>query len=261
MENTHNNVNNVVTKLFDNMEAIGINEIVKERDKHSTRSTEWKFLNYLKASLLERYKPSMNEPLKVVYDRHLESIFKNKTHIYAFSDYGRRVSRAIEQNTKILSRSSAEYDNRYRQLVANAIIKIDDRFYLLSRNKEFNDKRLCGYIGLVGGHINKDDKSLKDGLMREVEEELTLKYTGKTSVKPLGFIRLNTDDISKEHLCVLYVIEIKLDKDSDFKVFSNSRKETLTSFKEKDLIREVKKDKMSSLDSWAVKAFELYFKL
>lgn len=230
--------------------------LIKKRDEFPRTSAKWKFLNALKALHLENTKPSFIEPLKVVQQNLVNNgKLKGEFIVSCYSEKGRIVDGVLARHIKIMSRSLAEYDNMYRQLVVNTILKVGDKFLFLKRNNQFNDKRLGGYIGMVGGHVNKFDSTFKDAILRELREEINFPEDIELNPKKFGFIKLDTNDISKEHLCVLMVTEIDESQLNLEKLASYSETEELiylTDSKVGDLIE------TNELDSWAKKAMQLY---
>lgn len=235
-----------------------VQTLVKERDNYPRTSAKWKFLNALKALHLENTKPSFVEPLKVVQQNFLSNgKLKGEFAVSCYSDKGRIVDGILNRHIKIMSRSLAEYDNMYRQLVVNTILKIGDKYLFLQRNNQFNDKRLGGYIGMIGGHVNKFDTTFNDAILRELREEINFPENLELNPKKFGYIKLDTNDISKEHFCILMLTEIDESQVDINKLASYSETEQLvflTDSKVRDLLDS------DELDSWAKNAMQLFLK-
>src|SRR5437588_8592611 len=86
-------------------------------------------------------------------------------------------------NNFFLSRSAAEVDPGYKQIIPYAILAHGDRVLYYVRGKKAGERRLVakGSIG-IGGHLNDRDESLfawaekayRAGVEREVNEEIRI---------------------------------------------------------------------------------------
>lgn len=203
---------------------------------------------------------NFGEMLRVISDKDLE-ILLNK---HGFIDYTNTLYRAIESislGTNLMTRSYAEYDQEHRQIVCNALINVTingvRNFGFLLRNNNYNEPSLSGSIAMVGGHVNADDSSLYMGLMREVSEELPgICFENNCFIKPLGFIREKSNGVSGKHLCILYLIELKLDHLPELSC--PEEKESFIWYTEDQIKSIIKKGEDQGLDSWALAAIQKY---
>ena len=125
-------------------------------------------------------------------------------------------------NNFFLSRTAAELDPDYKQIIPYAILAHADRVLYYVRGKKAGEQRLVakGSIG-IGGHLNDRDESLfawdenayRAGVEREVNEEIRIGTTFHDRIVAL----LNDDDteVGRVHLGVVYVFKLdqaKVDK-------------------------------------------------
>ena len=123
--------------------------------------------------------------------------------------------------TKILScsifnkRNLLENDSSYKQIIPYAVINCDDEVYLFRRTKKQTENRLHNLYSLgVGGHMNpsKGENELsyiRAELERELNEEVFIHNNCTIeSLKPLGLINDDTNEVGKVHLGVLYDIHL-----------------------------------------------------
>ena len=125
-------------------------------------------------------------------------------------------------NNFFLSRTAAEVDPDYKQIIPYAILSHGDRVLYYVRGKKAGEQRLVakGSIG-IGGHLNDRDESLfawdekayRAGVEREVNEEIRIETTFDDRIVAL----LNDDDteVGRVHLGVVHVFKLdqaKVDK-------------------------------------------------
>jgi len=125
-------------------------------------------------------------------------------------------------NNFFLSRTAAELDPDYKQIIPYAILAHADRVLYYVRGKKAGEQRLVakGSIG-IGGHLNDRDESLfawdenayRAGVEREVNEEIRIGTTFDDRIVAL----LNDDDteVGRVHLGVVHVFKLdqaKVDK-------------------------------------------------
>ena len=125
-------------------------------------------------------------------------------------------------NNFFLSRTAAERDPDYKQIIPYAILAHADRVLYYVRGKKAGEQRLVakGSIG-IGGHLNDRDESLfawdenayRAGVEREVNEEIRIGTTFDDRIVAL----LNDDDteVGRVHLGVVHVFKLdqpKVDK-------------------------------------------------
>ena len=125
-------------------------------------------------------------------------------------------------NNFFLSRTAAEVDPDYKQIIPYAILAHADRVLYYVRGKKAGEQRLVakGSIG-IGGHLNDRDESLfawdekayRAGVEREVNEEIRIGTTFDDRIVAL----LNDDstEVGRVHLGVVHVFKLdqpKVDK-------------------------------------------------
>jgi predicted NUDIX family phosphoesterase len=132
------------------------------------------------------------------------------------ADVARYFPRVLEpQHTRFISRSQAEQDPSWKQLIPYVLIRKGDTYLHYVRGKGSGEKRLVakGSIG-VGGHINHRDESLfqagldfyEEALQRELHEELRMDGHFRTRIIAL----LNDDEtpVGQVHLGVVHLCEL-----------------------------------------------------
>ncbi len=207
-------------------------------------------LKCMKAEKMFFNNPKMDEQLRVIKDYKLNFI--------GFKPYDESIYNFLEKNNEIVTRAYAEFNSDYRQLVTNVLVHTKtkngaDLFGFLEKADSV-DNTIFGSVSMVGGHCNIDDNNLFQGLIREVSEELRNVAFLHSQIYPLGFIREMGDNISRQHLCVLYAIDVQC---GDINISSNELNEK---FIWVDL-NQIKKELASEtckFDSWAVKGLNYY---
>ncbi len=108
----------------------------------------------------------------------------------------------ISDHKQFLWRSAMEEDPSYKQIIPYLIYQYQDRYFVMQRRHDSSSKSLQNKFSLgIGGHIRQEDMasdSLFDWATREFHEEVS--YTGSLSIKPLGIINDDTNDVGKVHL-------------------------------------------------------------
>jgi dCMP deaminase len=123
---------------------------------------------------------------------------------------------------KYLDRAHAETDITHKQIIPQFLVRHGDEFYISKRLNGTDDERLRDiFYFAFGGHINPVDTAEKTGdvieraARRELEEELTCNIK---SCKHIGFVNDEVMAVSKYHLGVLYLLELK-----DKKCYTNEK--------------------------------------
>jgi len=114
-------------------------------------------------------------------------------------------------------RKTAEYDFGLKQVIPYVIIRCGDHFLLLRRTHRQTEERLHNKYSLgIGGHINPslpgdgDQNIIIRGLYKELGEEIQLGGPGTLSFE--GIINDESSSVSKVHLGLFYVLEVKSDE-------------------------------------------------
>ena len=108
----------------------------------------------------------------------------------------------INDKKEFLPRSMMEVDPTYKQIIPYLIFKHDDTYFLMQRKSDASEERLRNKLTLgIGGHIRQEDmrdNSLYAWALREFHEEID--YAGNVSVKPLGILNDDFNDVGKVHI-------------------------------------------------------------
>ena len=125
-------------------------------------------------------------------------------------------------NNFFLSRTAAEVDPDYKQIIPYAILAHDDRVLYYVRGKKAGEQRLVakGSIG-IGGHLNDRDESLfawdekayRAGVEREVNEEIRIGTTFDDRI--VALLNDDSSEVGRVHLGVVHVFKLdqpKVDK-------------------------------------------------
>lgn len=120
----------------------------------------------------------------------------------------------INDKKEFLPRSLMETDPTYKQIIPYLVFEHNDTYFLMQRKSDASEARLRNKFTLgIGGHIRQEDmqpyyaeasKGLEKGnslflwAMREFHEEVY--YAGNLSVKPLGILNDDSDDVGKVHI-------------------------------------------------------------
>jgi predicted NUDIX family phosphoesterase len=118
-------------------------------------------------------------------------------------------------NNSFLSRSEAETNPAYKQIIPYALMAFEDKLLYYVRGKKAGEQRLVakGSIG-IGGHMNETDESLfamdeqayRAGVEREVKEEIRIKTAFEDRIVAL----LNDDatEVGRVHLGIVHVFKL-----------------------------------------------------
>jgi len=125
-------------------------------------------------------------------------------------------------NNFFLSRTAAELDPDYKQIIPYAILAHADRVLYYVRGKKAGEQRLVakGSIG-IGGHLNDRDESLfawdenayRAGVEREVNEEIRIGTTFDDRI--VALLNDDSSEVGRVHLGVVHVFKLdqpKVDK-------------------------------------------------
>lgn len=145
-----------------------------------------------------------------------------------------REASALLQNEKFLSslqylpRSEAEENPSFKQLIPYCVVRFGGEldygsegntregkekglFFIYQRTKKGGETRLYDKYSIgVGGHINPCDGepscSFETAQLRELQEEISL--SGDFTVRPVGLLYDDSNDVGKVHLGVVSVITL-----------------------------------------------------
>lgn len=117
-------------------------------------------------------------------------------------------------------RSLLEYLPSQRHPIPYCVVRCKDKYFLIFRENGSGEVRLIGKKGLLGGHIDEEDKvlsegkidlgkTIENGLYRELEEEANLTKDKIESISLLGFIKFEENGaVENDHLGIVYIIDI-----------------------------------------------------
>lgn len=162
-------------------------------------------------------------------------------------------SRIIEYK-KFMPRGEAEKNFEHKQPTGYAVIvnPISKKIYCYQRAG--NEERLSNKWSIgIGGHIDKgedaEDNPIHESLIREMDEEVII--NGSQTIKVIGYINDEKDEVGKVHFGILYLVET----DSD-DVFSNEFKLVNGKMMTLEEIKQIKQDPNQILESWSEIALE-----
>ncbi len=115
----------------------------------------------------------------------------------------------IQTKKEFLPRSIMETDPSYKQIIPYLVFQFKDKYFLMQRAAKASETRLRNKYSLgIGGHIRQEDmttNSIFDWAKREFHEEVN--YSGKLTLKPLGILNDDTDDVGKVHIGFVLLLQ------------------------------------------------------
>lgn len=118
--------------------------------------------------------------------------------------------RLIAERHLFLPRPEAEQDPSYKQIIPYVALRRGGEVFLLRRLKKGGEARLHGLLSIgAGGHIDETDAggdALREGLRRELDEELSLDNPGEPLL--LGIINDDTNSVGSVHLGLFFTLEV-----------------------------------------------------
>jgi len=111
---------------------------------------------------------------------------------------------------KFIPRYDAELNFENRQIIPYCLVKCEENYFITRRLE--GDVRLTGKYSLgVGGHLERvdgtDNDYIKSGMMRELDEEISIKSSIK-SIDLIGIICSNNTEVDSVHLGLVYVVDV-----------------------------------------------------
>lgn len=114
----------------------------------------------------------------------------------------------INHKKEFHPRSMMEISPAYKQIIPYLIFTHDNNYFLMQRRSDSSEARLRNKLTLgIGGHIRQEDMqedSLFAWARREFHEEV--EYAGNLTVKPLGIINDDSDDVGKVHIGFAFLL-------------------------------------------------------
>ena len=163
-----------------------------------------------KEQLMEKYK---DEKVLCVSNHDLKNLKNPKKNPI------RTLMKGIKKHGYFDYRYNAEIDYSAKQVIPYVVLKCGDEYFATKRLN--GDRRLVGGMSIaVGGHVNPCDlvdessldypKNVVDACMvRELFEETTINFTNVCGKEYVTTFVDNSADVSKVHVCLLVVIELK----------------------------------------------------
>lgn len=166
----------------------------------------------------EVVKDKMKRKIMVVANKFLFDGINKESKFY--DNHEVNFEEKILSNYEYMVRWEAEVNFDYKQPIWYwVVINEKKEIFVYKRwwsGSNVWDSRLHNRIAFwVWWHIEKEDEDLKnpisDSLVREIEEELNIKEDNIKTVKPIWYINNENDEVSKVHIWVAYLVEIKND--------------------------------------------------
>lgn len=154
----------------------------------------------------------------------------------------------IMQKKEFLPRSLMEVDPTYKQIIPYLIFQHEDKYFLMQRTATSTEKRLQNKYSLgIGGHIREEDmqtNSIIDWANREFHEEVD--YQGALTIKPLGILNDDTNEVGKVHIGLVLLVQGNSEK---IKVKSELKSGELLTVEQLKAYRE-------NMESWSQYVFD-----
>lgn len=115
----------------------------------------------------------------------------------------------ITRHQDYMSRSLAEHDPRYKQIIPYLVFTHEDSYFLMQRRSTASETRLRNKFSLgIGGHVRQEDlaagSTLFDFARREFDEEIN--YQGGLTIEPIGLLNDDTNEVGKVHVGLVMLI-------------------------------------------------------
>lgn len=156
----------------------------------------------------------MSEPVLVVKN-NLLSPYLNGNGNGLITDNTGKIIDVIVSGQEFVLRDDAEYDFSRKQIIPYVVTRYRNKYLLLQRTTKQAEKRLHNKYSLgIGGHINPEKNMsgrelIMHSLYRELNEEVAVGDIEKMYF--VGVINDESNSVSRVHLGLLYVIDLKSD--------------------------------------------------
>lgn len=114
----------------------------------------------------------------------------------------------INHKKEFHPRSVMETNPLYKQIIPYLVFEHNQQYFLMQRRSDSSETRLRNKLTLgIGGHIRQEDMqedSLFGWATREFHEEVH--YLGNVTVRPLGIINDDSDDVGKVHIGFAFLL-------------------------------------------------------
>ncbi len=140
----------------------------------------------------------------------------------------------VEMQYKYDFRGSLENDETKLQVIPYVVIR--NKNYIVMYKRAGAEERLQSQYSIgFGGHVNIDDKSIDNTILRELKEELNLDIY-RNRLNFLGYIFSNRTNVDKVHLA--YAYEYYLPRQSLINIEPDSSEISNISFCDFEVVRE-----------------------
>lgn len=190
-----------------------MSELKKLTDKITKNTEMFSKENIEKSMFLESKKKSTKTPILYFLENELDNID---------TGFSKGSLEDLNANPLFEKRSLLEYLPSQRHPIPYCVVrcKKEKKYFLIFREGGSGETRLIGKKGLLGGHIDEEDKALingkldliktiENGMYRELEEEANLTKDIIEDISLIGFIKINEDGcVENDHLGLVYLIEV-----------------------------------------------------
>lgn len=167
--------------------------------------------NFEKAIKMEAVKPSTKEVIMYFDENELSNIPNG---------FSKSILKDIKAQPLFEKRSLLECVESQRQPIPYCIVKHQKEFFLILRESGSGEARLVGQKGFLGGHVDRDDtiltnglidldETFKVGMLRELNEEAGIDESMIADMDVIGMINIkNEGAVENDHLGIVYFIEL-----------------------------------------------------
>jgi len=124
------------------------------------------------------------------------------------------------RNSRYISRSSAETDPSWKQIIPYVVLACEGKLFLYRRGRRSTEARLVDLHSLgLGGHINPTDESFfaeagfpayQAAMRREVEEEVAMPEQNLLSDRIVGVINDDSVEVGRVHFGIVHLWQLRL---------------------------------------------------
>ena len=108
-------------------------------------------------------------------------------------------------------RYNAELDPSIKQVIPYTLVRHEGRYWVTHRLGKTGEQRLIGAYSLgTGGHMAPGE-TVKEAMLRELEEEVGITMTDYIGFDILGYINSNASDVNSVHLGVVIDFPVRRD--------------------------------------------------
>lgn len=173
-----------------------------------------KILSSITENMNQIRQDKMLKEIMVVKNSMLFANTSRESKVYTSS--GADFESQILKNYEFMVRWEAEENRDYKQPIPYAIVMNEkNEIFVYIRwwaDSAAWDSRLHAKLSIwVGWHLEREEEGLenplKDGLSRELDEEINLKPENITEIFPIGYINDDRNSVGEVHIGVSYVVK------------------------------------------------------